>query len=133
MNASPNRKCRGTTKAGVPCGAASAEGSLYCAFHDPERVEERREWQRMGGKASGTQRRLQRLIGDVEELGTGDLMRLLSGALLMTLEGKLEPSHLSALQGAAKTLDTIRRTAELERRLARLETTIAGGYGRRAG
>ena len=91
------------------------------------------EWSRRGGKASSTQKRLQRLVGEVDELTTEDLTRLLSGALLMVLEGKLEPGHLSALQGAAKTMDAIRRTSELERRLTELEATLSSGYGRRTG
>ena len=130
MNSKGNRACRGTKKDGAPCNGIPSTGSLYCPFHDPERVQERMEWSRRGGKASSTQKRLQRLIGEVDELTTEDLMRLLSGALLMLLEGKLEPGHLSAMQGAAKTMDAIRRTSELERRLTELEAALSTGFRR---
>lgn len=133
MNSSPNRTCIGTTNAGDPCRAAAANGSLYCAFHDPQRAAERTEWRRMGGKASSTQKRLSRLIQDAEALETGDVLRLLSGGMLLLMEGKLEPSTLQALASAAKTIDAIQRTSELQRRLDELEASLSGSTRRYAG
>lgn len=120
------RHCRGTVPGGDPCKNDAAPGSLYCAWHDPERVAERKAWSAKGGKASSTQRRLTRLIRDAEELSTDDLKRLLSGAMLLMLEGKLEPGHLSALSAAAKTLEGIRTTSELQARLDALEAALNG-------
>lgn len=133
MNTRTNRTCRGTTKAGKPCEAAAAANSLYCFLHDPAREEERREWSRKGGKASSTQKRLSRLIKDADELSIDDLGKLISGAMLLMLEGSLEPAQLNALASAAKALESIRTTSELQKRLDALEDTLSGPQRRYTG
>lgn len=126
-----HRACRGTTAGGSPCKNDATPGSLYCAWHDPQRVQERKEWSRKGGRASSTQKRLSRLIQDADELSTGDCLRLVSGAMMMLMEGTLDPSHLSALASAAKTLDAIRTTSELQARLDALEARLTAGEAHR--
>lgn len=127
MNSKGNqRPCRGTVAStGEACKNDAAPGSLFCAWHDPERVQERKAWSAKGGKASATERRLARLLGNADELSTDALKRLLSGAMLLMLEGKLEPSHLSALASAAKTLEGIRVTSELQSRVEALEQALS--------
>jgi hypothetical protein len=133
MNSMGNqRPCRGTVGE-RPCRNDAASGSLYCAWHDPLRVEERKAWSAKGGKASATERRLSRLIANAEALSPDDTLRLLSGGMLMVLEGRLEPSHLSALASAARTLDGIRTTADLQQRLEAVEAALAHADYRRHG
>ncbi|HEV2121874.1 MAG TPA: hypothetical protein VGW38_03745 [Chloroflexota bacterium] len=118
------RPCRGTTASDEPCKNDATPGSLYCAWHDPQRVQERKQWSAKGGRASSTQKRLSRLIRDAEELQAEDVMRLLSGAMLLLMEGKLDPSHLSALASAARTLDQIRTSSDLQKRLEAIEAAL---------
>ncbi|HEV2126835.1 MAG TPA: hypothetical protein VGW38_29120 [Chloroflexota bacterium] len=106
-------------------------GSNWCAWHAPERKGEYREWARKGGKARSNVTRLRKLW-EADQLTPAQLSGLLSGALVATLNGEIEPAVLTALAGGARALITVQQAAELEARLQALEAAVERGRGRTA-
>ncbi len=108
-------------------------GGEHCFAHAPELANDRQAWAARGGRNKNMERRLNRLVKDADALETPELLRLLSGAMLLALGRTLEPSHLSALSAAAKTLEGIRTASELQARLDALEEALEASQRRRYG
>jgi hypothetical protein len=68
-----------------------------------------------------------------EVLSIGDLDALLCLALQRVGTGAMEPNVGSAMASIAKTITTIRSTADFEKRLEELERAAGIGSGRRIG
>ena len=124
-------RCKATNANGQPCAAHVHPGDDYCRWHDPARAEDRKAWQRKGGKGKSNAQRLRKLW-ESDQLTPAQLSGLLSGAMVSTMNGDLEPGVLSALAGGARALIHVQQADALEARLAALEVAVSGERGRTA-
>ncbi len=125
-------QCQGTNRNGEPCSAHVYDGARWCRWHDPDRAEDRAAWSRKGGQARSNKQRARKQLAD-EVLSIGDLDALLCLALQRVGTGAMEPNVGSAMASIAKTITTIRSTADFEKRLEELERAAGIGSGRRIG
>jgi hypothetical protein len=93
----------------------------YCAWHDPNLAERRKEWSIAGGKnKSNTARAKKRLA----VLDLSDIDGALCRALLDVLSGDLEPGLATAAASVARTIHQVRTATEHEQRIAELESAL---------
>lgn len=119
-----DRKCRGKRADGDPCHAAVASGSDYCFFHDPDRAEERREAQALGGSRN----RMKTLATDAPDVTVGtceDVVRLLAKTINQVRRGEIDPRVANAVGYLANVLIRALEQGEIEARLAALEAALA--------
>jgi hypothetical protein len=113
-------KCTGQNRAGGPCGADAQPGKRLCIWHDPDRAEERRQWQADGGKARSHSARARREIEAVDA-GIPQLPGILFQALREVEAGDIEPPVASAMATLSRAIIAASQAHELEDRLASLE------------
>ena len=125
---STGKRCKADTKRGKPCGAWAVNGSDFCFWHDPARVEERRAARAKGGKA-----RHARCIGnagDVEAVAiesAADTLPILAEAInaVRGLENSIARGRcIGYLCGVVIKAFEV---TELEARVAVLEQQAIGG------
>ena len=122
-------KCQSIARNGKPCSATPRPGRPYCAWHDPEAAEQRREWSRRGGAARSNRERARKQIPDA--LTTEELAGWLSVAFRKVLTGGMEPGVATAAATVAKAILTVNEAGALERfeeRLSQLERTTRRGW-----
>ena len=125
-------QCQGTSRTGEPCSAHVYEGQTWCRWHDPNRAEERAEWSRKGGEARSNKQRARKQLA-AAVLSIDDLDAFLCLALQRVGTGAMEPNVGSAMASIAKTITTIRSTADFEKRLEDLERAAGIDSVRRIG
>src|SRR5437867_11815941 len=114
---SGSNRCRATTKAGQPCPVAATPSGL-CFLHDnPKRAAEM-------GRRGGLKNR--RVIPDdtaeMPPLNTAEDVRQMLAKLALDVRArKVEPKVAASVSQIASTLLKAIETAELERRLSKLE------------
>ncbi len=113
-------RCRGTTKAGQPCGMKPLRGSEWCWNHDPALADVRARARRKGGM-SGRRARPSPLAGSVEIRTPEDALNLLTHAANETLELDNSVSRNRALAYIADRALRGVEVAELEERIRALE------------
>ena len=106
-------RCQATARNGKPCSATPRPGRPYCAWHDPEAAEQRREWSRRGGAARSNRERARKQIPDA--LTTEELAGWLSVAFRKVLTGGMEPGVATAAATVARAVIAVSEAAALQR------------------
>ena len=106
-------KCQSIARNGKPCSATPRPGRPYCAWHDPEAAEQRREWSRRGGAARSNRERARKQIPDA--LTTEELAGWLSVAFRKVLTGGMEPGVATAAATVARAVIAVSEAAALQR------------------
>ena len=117
------RQCRAMTADGSRCKAAALTGSDFCFFHDPDRAEERREAQILGGR-QGKARTLAEDEADLPIESSQDVVRLLSDTINQVRKGQLDPRVANAVGYLSNVLLKAVEQGDLEDRLAALEAVV---------
>jgi uncharacterized protein DUF5763 len=115
MAKTSNSRCKGTTRAGKPCGAPPTQGGL-CYFHaNPNQAREL-------GRAGGRKNRYLPLPVEVPNvLNTAAANDLICHAIGGLLSNEMDPRHVSALVQLVNCSQRINQHADLEARLEKLE------------
>jgi hypothetical protein len=112
--------CKANTKRGRPCRAAAGEGGLCFLHANPASA---RALGQLGGRRN---RRVPVLDIEVPETMTyRDLSRLNAQAMNLLLMGKMQPRVAAALSQLSNSQLKVLHGAELEARVATLETQLA--------
>jgi hypothetical protein len=116
-----SQTCSARTKSGNECRAGAVTGTQFCALHgDPKRAA---ELGRMGGRRN-------RHYVDTEAINITppstpeDVKNLLGQAMADVRAKKLEPRTATALTYMARVLLEAFETADLQKRLERLEQEV---------
>jgi hypothetical protein len=119
-------KCSGKTKTGAPCRAPAGPDGL-CFFHaHPDLAYSL-------GQIGGSRNRPKVLESSVLEPLTGaTLQNILSEAIREIGSRKMTPRNAAALAQLSNSLHRVLPTADLERRLARIEQQLADQEGRQS-
>jgi len=117
-------KCSAIAKRGSRCRRPALAGKQHCLMHDPGSAELRLEASRKGGHARSNAARAAKAMPAA--MTTAELLQQLSSVFELTLAGVVEPGVAQACGSLARTMVTIRETAEVEARLAELEATTKG-------
>ncbi len=125
-------QCQGTNRTGEPCSAHVDDGQTWCRWHDPDRAEDRAAWSRKGGQARSNKQRARKQLA-AAVLSIDDLDAFLCSALVKVAGGRIDPGVGTAMATIAKTITTIRSTADFEKRLEDLERAAGIGSVRRIG
>jgi len=112
-------RCTASTTAGSPCSAQPVRPDGYCYWHSPALAAERDAARRRGGSARSNQARAKKQIP--EAMSVEDLAGWLSLLFTSVMAGRIEPKIGTACAAIARTMDELRKTTELERRLEELE------------
>jgi hypothetical protein len=113
-------RCQGTNKQGEPCRARPIKGRPWCLKHDPLLANERRAWERAGGKGkSNTARAAKRLPADLQ-----DTLKTLYRALAALEAGEMEPARASAMANVCRAIVTVFEMGDAERRIADIEAML---------
>jgi hypothetical protein len=124
-------KCSAITRGGSRCNSPVLLDQKHCWMHSPEAADARREASRKGGYARSNQARAAKAMPAA--LTSDDLLVTLSRAIDKAEKGEIEPGIVNCISGAARTMNEIRKTTELERRLEELEARAGIGNDRRFG
>ena len=123
-------RCRAHNKDGGPCGAMPQTHTPFCQWHDPERVEERAEWNRKGGKATSTEAKARRTL-KAGVLTAEDLRARLGVVFVDVVEGRTEPAVGTAAATIARALLDVARVADVEEQVAQIRRDMAAFAERR--
>lgn len=118
--------CKAVTKSGKECRAPRLNGSDYCFFHDPERVEERRISQSRGGLAKLIRTELQPVLDDVPVQSAADIVTLLGGTINDVRTGRIDPRIANAVGFLAGVALKAIEQAEIEEKITELGTAMQG-------
>jgi len=117
------RQCEGKTAEGTRCKAAAIAGSRFCFFHDPDRAEERREAQSIGGR-QGKIKTLPDDADDVRIESGKDIVGLISATINQVRKGQIDPRVANAVGYLANVLLKAVEQGDVEERLADLESAV---------
>src|SRR5687767_12937773 len=109
------RRCRATNAAGSPCSAQPIRPDGYCYWHSPNAAADRAEARRRGGASRSNQARARRALPAA--MGSDELLATLSEAIRRVERGDMQPGPAGAIAQLARTMNAIRETSEVERRL----------------
>ena len=112
------KSCKAKTKAGGHC-AAAASANGYCFWHDPERAQVRSAARKLGGyhRARGL------VSGDaVTVANVADVLTLINAVIRDAWCLDNSPARARVLLQAADSARGVLEVADLEARIARLET-----------
>ena len=123
--------CSAIAKSGSRCQRPALAGKQHCLMHDPESAEVRREAGRKGGHARSNAARAAKVLQPA--LTTDDLLVTLSDVIRKAEKREIEPGVVNCISGAARTMNEIRKTTEIERRLEELEQRAGLKNDRRFG
>jgi hypothetical protein len=114
------RRCIGTNKAGLPCGAQPIRDELFCLKHHPDLINENAEWIRAGGKGkSNASRAAKRLPADLQ-----DTLQTLYRALAALESGEMEPARASAMASICRAIVSVFEMGDAERRIQEIEQML---------
>lgn len=126
------RTCKATTTAGSACSAQPVRPDGFCYWHSPALATERAAARRRGGEHRSNRLRAAKLLPAA--LTSDDLLVTLSRVIHAAERGSVEPGVVTCISGAARTMTEIRKTTEIEQRLADLEARAGiGNNDRRFG
>jgi hypothetical protein len=111
--------CSAIAKSGSRCRRPALAGKQHCLMHDPESAQLRLEASRKGGHARSNAARAAKAMPAA--LTSDDLLVRLSQVIDKAEKGQIEPGVVNCISGAARTMNEIRKTTEIERRLEELE------------
>jgi hypothetical protein len=115
--------CRAQTKAGVSCKAPALPGRETCLSHTPELAATIHAARMRGGTAAARVRVLQGKRRRLEK--PAELAKFLSALCEDTLAGHVDASVARSVAYVAQVLRGVVETAEIDKRLAALEATLA--------
>jgi hypothetical protein len=115
--------CSAITKGGSRCSRPALAGKQHCLMHDPESAELRREAGRAGGRNRANAVRAAKALQPA--MTSEDLLVTLSEVIRKAEKSEIEPGIVNCISGAARTMNEIRKSTEIERRLEELER-VAG-------
>lgn len=110
--------CIATRKDGKPCVARPLPTGNYCWGHDPAMAEQRRAKSAQGGANRSTSKRLDRLT----PASLRPVLDKLYAALDGLEDGTVEPKVGTAMASVASVIVRVHEAAEMEARLAALES-----------
>ncbi len=119
--------CRHIRPDGVRCRANTLIGSKYCFFHDPQSAPARDAARRAGGVRRSWRAAVLPPDTPDKPLASGaDVISLLAETINQVRRGEVDPRISNAIGYLAGILLKARERAELEERVSRLETIVAG-------
>lgn len=113
-------RCKGRNAAGGPCGAQATQDG-WCAWHDPKRQAEMTEARRRGGMAKSNRARASKELR-AGSLSPAELQGVIGVTITQVLAGKKSPGIGQAIAALARASVAIREAAEVQDRLAALES-----------
>jgi hypothetical protein len=114
------KKCKGTTKSGTPCQANAGPGGL-CFFHaNPDRAKTLGQ---IGGRKNAKFTGVELDVPD--NMSAADLSNLTGDAIRLVLSGDLQAREAVALSHLISCQHRVIATADIERRISRLEAQTA--------
>lgn len=116
--------CVAQTKAGAPCRAQAATGSVYCLMHDPERSQVISAARKRGGENKAAKRRALRDLAD-RALTLEEFSGLLGAVALDVFAGKKPPAIANAIASLAKAAAALVDATTNQEELRRLEEAAA--------
>ena len=112
-------KCSAVTRDGKPCSARPRPNSDRCPWHDERLSAQRRAWSAKGGAGKSNAARAAKAMPTA--MTSAELLATLSQAIRKVERGEMQPGPAGAIAALARTMNAIRETSEIERRLAALE------------
>lgn len=109
------------------CRANARHGSMFCFFHDPDSAIEREAARKNGGRERS--RRAAVLPANTPDQpldNASDVTLLLAGTINQVRRGEVDPRISNAIGYLAGILLKAKEKDEIEKRLARLESILAG-------
>ena len=108
------------------CSANALHGSDYCFFHDPSMTAERDAARKKGGEERSRKAAvLSSETPDKQLSCAADVTALLAETINQVRRGEIDPKVSNAVGYLAAILLRARERADLEQRLARLESIVA--------
>lgn len=123
--------CSAITKGGSRCSRPALAGKQHCLMHDAGSIELRREASRKGGYARSNAERARKAL--LPALTSEDLLVTLSEVIRKAEKSEIEPGVVNCISGAARTMNEIRKSTEIERRIEELERVAGMSNDRRFG
>ena len=109
------------------CRAHARHGSIYCFFHDPDSTIERNAARKNGGRERSRRAAVLPASTPDRPLATAsDVNVLLAETINQVRRGEVDPRISNAIGYLAGILLKAREQEEMEQRLARLESIVAG-------
>lgn len=119
-------KCSGINVDGTPCSATPRPGSAWCVWHDPATKSQRVEWAKRGGHARSNRARAAKSL-PAELMTPPELASWLGIIFKQTMGKQMAPSIGNACVNIARAIADLQKDAQLEERLAELETLLGTG------
>ena len=118
-------RCLAVARSGSRCNSPVVAGSAHCFLHSPETAAARQEACKKGGRGRSNAARAAKAM-PATALTTDELLLTLSRIIAKAERGEIEPGVVNAISGAARTMGELRKSGEIEQRLAQLEAAAAG-------
>ena len=112
-------KCSAIAKSGSRCRRPALAGKQHCLMHDPGSAGLRREASKKGGHARSNAERARKALQPA--MTSEDLLVTLSEVIRKAERSEIEPGIVNCISGAARAMNEIRKSTEIERRLEELE------------
>src|SRR5215469_1964255 len=125
----PAGVCRHIKSDRTRCLANARHGSIYCFFHDPRSAIEREIARKNGGRERS--RRTAVLPAGTPDhplASASDVTALLAETINQVRRGEVDPRISNAIGYLAGILLKAKEKDEIEQRLARLESVLAGQH-----
>ena len=116
-------KCSGTNMDGTPCSAVPRPNSAWCVWHDPATKAQRAEWSKRGGKGRANKARAAKAL-PTELMTSDEIAAWLTIQYRKLITGQLTPGVATASATVAKAIAEIQRGAQIEERMAEIETLL---------
>ena len=113
--------CKFVDENGEPCEAFALKGSEYCWFHDPDKLQERIEACKKGGKV-GTREVLPESNVKINSLK--DIVRLLESTINDVRTGKVDVRIANSVAYLSGVLRQVMEQEFLEKRIDTLEKEV---------
>ena len=114
--------CKCFKNDGSKCQARAMWRSSCCFFHSPSTQEARKAAQQRGGRANGP-RVLPEHTGDLSLRSEKEIALLVEQTVNQLLKGEIDPKPAGIIGNLASTLIRLRKPADIEERVSRLEKT----------
>ena len=115
--------CQATARNGKPCSATPRPGRPYCAWHDPEAAEQRREWSRRGGAARSNASRAKKQMPEL--MTTDEVAAYLGVVFKQVITHRTEPAIATAAAAVARAMIAVTEAGAIEVRLSALEAAAS--------
>lgn len=120
-------QCRHIKSDRSHCRANARKGSIYCFFHDPDSAVAREAARKNGGKERSRRASVLPASTPDRPLATAsDVTALLGETINQVRRGEVDPRISNAIGYLAGILLKAKEKDEIEQRLARLESVLAG-------